>query len=152
MTLRLIPIGRDGRPEFALGEGPFGELPDDVREGLLATADFYDRTGFEPPWIGYLALDGDEVVGGGAFVGPPEGRQVEIAYFTRPEHRSRGHAAKTAAALVALARRALPGVAIYAKTAPEPGPSPAILERLGFQRIGVALDHEIGEAWAWLLA
>jgi ribosomal-protein-alanine N-acetyltransferase len=146
MTFRLIPIGRDGRPQV-----PLIDLPEDIRAMLDATADMHARIGFEPPWIGYLALDGDEVVGGGAFVGPPQDGRVEIAYFTRPEHEGRGHAAKTAAALVAIAREAQPGLAISAKTAPEPGPSPAILTRLGFQRDGVAIDHEIGEAWAWLL-
>jgi [ribosomal protein S5]-alanine N-acetyltransferase len=146
MTFRLIPIGRDGRPEL-----PLQDLPPDVLEGLKATADFYGEAGFEPPWIGYLALDGDDPVGGGAFVGPPHDGRVEIAYFTRPEHQARGYAGKTAAALIVIARQARPGLAIYAKTAPEAGPSPSILTRLGFERIGSVVDHEIGEAWAWRL-
>jgi RimJ/RimL family protein N-acetyltransferase len=146
MTFRLIPIGCDGRPEIRLED-----LPEDIVAMLQASADFHASAGYEPPWIGYLALDGDEVVGGGAFVGPPEHGRVEIAYFTRPGHEGRGHATKTAAGLLAIARQVLPGVAIWAKTAPEPGPSPAILTRLGFQRDGVVVDHEIGEAWAWRL-
>lgn len=146
MTFRLIPIGRDGRPELAL-DAP----PEDITPLLDAAAEFHARIGYQPPWIGYLALDGDEIVGGGGFAGPPEDGRAEIAYFTRSAHEGRGHATRTAAALIAIARQALPGIAVWAKTAPEPGPSPAILTRLGFERDGVIVDHEIGEAWAWLL-
>ena len=146
MTFRLIPIGRDGRLEL-----PLSDLPEDIRAMLDASADFHDRAGYQPPWIGYLALDGDDVVGGGAFVGPPQDGRAEIAYFTRSGHEGHGHATRTAAGLIAIARQAHPDVVIWAKTAPEPGPSPTILTRLGFERDGVVLDHEIGEAWAWRL-
>ncbi len=144
---RLVGCGRDGRPLE-----PLGDLPEAILEGCRATAAFYDQVGFEPPWIGYIALDGGQAVGGGAFVGPPADGRVEIAYFTLPPLQSRGHAGRTAAALIAIAREARPGIAIWAKTAPEPGPSTAILARLGFERAGTAIDHEIGEAWVWLLA
>jgi ribosomal-protein-alanine N-acetyltransferase len=150
MTFRLTPIGRDGLP-VTFQNPPSQDLPSEVLDTCRAMTEFYDRIGFDPPWIGYLALDGEEPVGGGAFVGPPQGGRVEIAYFTRPEHQARGYARKTAAALIAIARQARPDLAIWAKTEPQPGPSPAILERLGFQRDGVAIDHEIGEAWGWLL-
>lgn len=143
---RLTPCGRDGQPLETLGP-----LPSAVLDINAVAADVFSRSVYQPPWIGYLAVDGDEVVGGGGFVGPPDGNRVEIAYFTLPEHEGRGHARRTAAALVAIARAALPGIEVYAKTAPEDGPSPAILERLGFRRIGAAIDHEIGLAWAWLL-
>lgn len=143
---RLVACGRDGRPLE-----PLGELPEAILDVGRATAAFYDQAGFEPPWIGYVALDGDQPVGGGAFVGPPADGRVEIAYFTLPELRSRGHATRTAAQLIAIARHARPGIAIWAKTLPEPGPSASILARLGFRRAGTAVDHEIGEAWVWLL-
>ena len=143
---RLVPCGRDGQPSE-----PIGPLPQAVLDINQAAAEFYCRTTYEPPWIGYLAVDGETVVGGGGFVAPPEDGRVEIAYFTLPELEGRGHATRTAAAMVAIARAAEPGIEIYAKTAPEDGPSPAILRRLGFQLIGTAIDHEIGLAWAWLL-
>ena len=145
MTFRLAPIGRDGLPLDVEG------LPADVLDFSRQMAGLYDDLGFQPPWIGYLALDGDEAVGGGAFVGPPQDGRVEIAYFIRPEHQGRGLARQTAAALVAIARQAHQGIAIWAKTAPAPGPSASILEALGFERDGVVQDHEIGDAWAWLL-
>jgi len=145
-AFRLAPCGRDGHPI-----GFLGALPPEFEQTRAATAAFYDQVGFEPPWIGYFAVDDGTIVGGGAFVGPPRDNRVEIAYFTLPRHQRLGHAARTAAALVAIARAARPDIELYAKTAPEDGPSPAILARLGFRRTGVVADHEIGEAWAWLL-
>ncbi|MCC6306273.1 MAG: GNAT family N-acetyltransferase [Rhodobacteraceae bacterium] len=62
----LRPIGRGGT---VAGLDP--PWPDDLGPMLAATAAFYDRAGFAPPWIGYLALEGGAVVGGGAFVGAP---------------------------------------------------------------------------------
>ena len=143
---RLVPCGRDGQPLE-----PIGPLPQAILEINAMSAEFYNRTVYAPPWVGYLALDGDAVVGTGGFVGPPEDNRVEIAYGTLSGHEGLGHAGRTAATLVAIARAARPGTEIYAKTLPEDGPSPAILRRLGFRRIGTAIDHEIGLAWAWLL-
>jgi RimJ/RimL family protein N-acetyltransferase len=144
---RLVPCGPDGRPAEALGP-----LPQAILDLNAMSAEFYGRTVYQPPWVGYLAVDGGEVVGTGGFVGPPVDGRVEIAYGTLPEHEGRGHAGRTAAALVAIARAARPGVELYAKTLPEDGPSPAILRRLGFRLAGTAIDHEIGLAWAWRLA
>jgi RimJ/RimL family protein N-acetyltransferase len=144
---RLVACGRDGQPSE-----PIGPLPQAILDINAMSAEFYSRTVYEPPWVGYLALDGDTVVGTGGFVAPPEDDRVEIAYGTLSGQEGRGYARRTAAALIAIARAARPGVEIYAKTLPEDGPSPAILRRLGFRLIGTAIDHEIGLAWAWLLS
>ncbi|NWP89588.1 GNAT family N-acetyltransferase, partial [Escherichia coli] len=82
---------------------------------------------------------------------PPAGNRVEIAYFTRSDHQRRGVATRTARQLVEIARRHAPGIELYAKTMPEENASTRILAGLGFRRIGTDIDHEIGEAWAWLL-
>ena len=144
---RLVPCGRDGQPLE-----PVGPLPAAILALNAMSAELYGRTVYEPPWIGYLAVNGDEIVGSGGFVGPPEDDRVEIAYGSLPGYEGRGHATRTAASLIAIAHAARPGIEIYAKTLPEDGPSPAILRRLGFRLIGTAIDHEIGLAWAWLLA
>jgi len=62
-----------------------------------------------------------------------------------------GVATRTAKTLVEIARRHAPGIELYAKTMPEENASTRILAKLGFQMIGTDTDHEIGEAWAWLL-
>jgi RimJ/RimL family protein N-acetyltransferase len=143
---RLVPCARDGQPME-----PIGPLPQAILDISAMSAEFYSRTVYAPPWVGYLALDGEVVVGTGGFVSPPEDNRVEIAYGSLKAHEGQGYATRTAAALISIARAERPDLEIYAKTLPEDGPSPSILKRLGFRLIGTAIDHEIGLAWAWLL-
>lgn len=91
------------------------------------------------------------MVGGGAFVGPPTSEGVEIAYYTRSDLEGRGHAGRTAAALLAIARAADPALPMWAKTLPEENASTRVLRRLGFTYTGIVQDHEIGDAWRWEL-
>jgi len=98
---RLIACDRTGLPSEDLGD-----LPRLIRENCRATAELYRKTGFAPPWIGYLALFNGAVVGCGGFVGPPKHGRVEIAYFTLPEYEGKGMASRTADKLVSLARAA----------------------------------------------
>ena len=81
-VLRLLPIAADGRCD-----GRNGLWPDETIALLDATRQLYAEQGHHPPWISYLAFVGDEMVGGGAFVGPPGADGVELAY---PTPRSRG--------------------------------------------------------------
>lgn len=123
----------------------------EIDQACAATAAMYDRLGFDPPWIGYIAIASGTAVGGGAFVGSPANNRVEIAYFTLSDRRHTGVATRTARRLVEIARHHAPGIELYAKTMPEENASTRILTRLGFRMIGTDIDHEIGEAWAWLL-
>lgn len=145
-AFRLVACDRNGIPSEDLGE-----LPPAIRENCEATAALYRKTGFMPPWIGYLALFNGVIVGGGAFVGPPKQNRVEIAYFTLPEYEGKGMASRTASKLVWLARKANPSIELFAKTLPELNASTTILSRLGFRQIGRVTDDDIGEAWGWLL-
>lgn len=145
-SLRLVPILADGRP----GE-PGLTVTDDVAAMLAHTRDLYDRTGYRIPWISYLTVHRGEIVGGGAFVAPPQEGAVEIAYFTLPGQEGRGFAGQTAAALLDIARNADARIALWAKTLPEENASTRILARLGFRRDGTVQDHEIGTAWRWHL-
>lgn len=127
------------------------KVPEALTEMCQMTATLYDCVGFNPPWVSYLARVDDIYVGGGAFVGAPKDGQVEIAYFTLPDHEGQGFASLTARSLVALARKADPTVILTAKTMPKDNASTAILRRLGFVQDGVVTDHEIGNAWHWSL-
>ncbi|WP_326535727.1 GNAT family N-acetyltransferase [Pseudorhodoferax sp.] len=142
---RLVPCERDGA--VALDRA----LPPEIREACLATAGLYRRVGFQPPWVGYVAVLGDEAVGGGAFVGAPLHGRVEIAYYTLAARQREGIAGRTARRLVGIAQAARPGVEIFAKTLPRENPSTRILRSLGFEMTGTAADDGIGTAWAWLL-
>jgi len=145
-NFRLVACDADGRPDDAIGE-----LPGPIAEACKGCSDLYKRLGYVPPWVSYIALYSDSPVGSGAFVGPPVGERVEIAYFTVPEHAGRGLATLTAKGLIAIARECQPKVEIFAKTAPVSNASTAILTKIGFELVGTTIDHEIGEAWAWLL-
>jgi RimJ/RimL family protein N-acetyltransferase len=143
----LVPCGEDGFPLAPDASA----IPEDLAASCRATAEHYRKVGFIPPWTGYLLACGGEYRGGGAFVAPPAEGRVEIAYFTLPGHRGLGFGRATAALLVDLARRADPGLTIWAKTEPNENASTAILRSLGFRHAGSTTDHEIGEAWEWML-
>ena len=141
----LVPCGEDGFPP----DGP--AIPDELAEFCRASAAHFREVGFVPPWTGYLLCRDGRYLGGGAFVAPPADGRVEIAYFTLDACQGRGFGRATAALLVDLARRADPGLALWAKTLPEDNASTAILRGFGFRHIGTTTDHEIGEAWEWQL-
>lgn len=143
----LVPCGKDGLP---LGSD-LPEIPEDLAAICRSSAEHYYSAGFVPPWAGYLLARDNTWLGGGAFVTAPENGRVEIAYFTLPAHEGQGFGRTTATLLVELARRADPAVTLWAKTLPEENASTAILRSLGFRHTGSTTDHEIGEAWEWLL-
>src|SRR5262245_29261330 len=70
------------------------------------TVAMLQRTGANPPWTGYLAVDRAHqlIVGTCGFTAPPDAEGVvEIAYFTFPSFEGRGYASAMAARLVELA-------------------------------------------------
>ena len=146
MSLELLTIDRDGSPrDFS------GRLPEVASSALEATALLYDTVGFHEPWVGYLAMDGERVVGTCGFKAPPAAGRVEIAYFTFPEFEGRGVATAMARRLTDLALETEPGVTVAAQTLPIGNASNAILRKLGFRLVGTATDEEVGEVWEWQL-
>ena len=143
MTIRLVEIGIDGRSVEKL------PLPDVAGSVCEATAAAYRNTGFVRPWIGYLALRDGQVVGTCGFKTPPQDGRIEIAYFTFPGHEGKGIATQMARQLVRLAQGTDNGIDIMAQTLPQENASTAILRKLGFSRIGLAHDAEVGEVWEW---
>ena len=144
MTFSLIRCAADGSPVE-----PVAALPAEIASNCASTADLYRRVGFVEPWVGYVAVSAGSAVGGGAYVGPPRENRVEIAYYTLKEFEGRGFATQTAARLVAIARRASPGIVIVAFTLPEQNASTRILQRLGFEHVGYASDPDAGDVWEW---
>ena len=144
--LRLIPIDRSGVPADGVTER--SAIAADV---CAATARFYATVGWIPPWVGYLVVSNEQVVGACSFKGPPAAGKVEIAYFTFPEFEGKGLATAMAQELMALAERTEPGIRITAQTLPQQNASTRILEKLGFERTGTAVDREVGEVWEWEL-
>lgn len=124
-------------------------LPDIVADVMSAMADMYRATGYQPPWIGYLAFDHGACVGTCAFKTPPVDMRAEIAYFTFPGYEGRGVATAMARRLVEMALAELPGVRIFAQTLPERNASTRVLEKLGFQWTREIEHPEDGRVWEW---
>lgn len=144
-SFRLIACDARGVP---VADAP--ALDTEMRGHAEATAALYARVGFEPPFVGYIAVAGETAVGGGAFVGPPRDGVVEIAYYTQAAFEGRGYATRTARALVEIARRA--GCTVIAHTLMTHNPSTRILGGLGFVVDGTAQDDDAGTVWRWRLA
>jgi ribosomal-protein-alanine N-acetyltransferase len=140
-VIRLVPINPDGNAP--------GVLPAEAAEVLTSIAALYQRNGFEPPWTGYLAFEGERCVGTCAFVAPPRENRVEISYFTFPGNEGRAVATRMARALIAIAFETLPGIVVTANTLPEENASTRILKKLGFAKAG-EIDHPTdGRIWEW---
>jgi [ribosomal protein S5]-alanine N-acetyltransferase len=144
MTVRLVQCDVHGAPVEYLGP-----LPDLLQENCNGTAALFAAIGFTPPWVGYITVDGDQPVGGCAFVGAPKDGAVEIAYYTLEACEGRGLATQAVMRLIEIAQRTDPAVRLTAKTLPEENASTKILRRNGFTFAGETTDHEIGLAWAW---
>jgi RimJ/RimL family protein N-acetyltransferase len=110
------------------------------------------------PWTAYLSLADGRLVGGGGFAAAPRDGAVEIGYFTLPDSQCRGHGRRTAAALLAIARGADPGLTVLALTARSAGQdvdasaSARILRSLGFSPAQAVHDADAGPVWRWTAA
>lgn len=120
-------------------------------EVVAATVALYSRRGYEPPWIGYLALKGSEFIGACGFAGPPKCGEAEIAYFTFPGNEGRGVATEMARELLRISRNAAShgSIRFIAHTLPEEGASTTVLRRLGFSLEGEVVLPEDGTVWKW---
>jgi ribosomal-protein-alanine N-acetyltransferase len=144
--LRLIAILDGGQPAFCAGE-----LSPQARDVLDGTAQLYAADGFVPPWIGYLAQAGGEIVGSCAFKAPPRDGEVEIAYHTFAEHEGRGIATAMAEKLIAVARQHAPALTVSARTVPKESAATRILRKLGFRLRDSLRDPHDGIVWHWQL-
>lgn len=143
--IRLVQINADGRPQEDLGQ-----LPATAAEVCDQTAELYRRAGFTPPWVGYLALRGSQLVGTCAFTGAPKEGRVEIAYFTFPEFEGRGVATSMARVLLEVVDGSGVDVLVFAHTLPVVNASNSILKKLGFTFAGTVPHAEEGSVWEWI--
>ncbi len=143
LTLEPILIDEDPNKEIYAN--------DYCREIFKSYPAYYYKTGYNPPWIGYVVLRDETVVGVGGFTGAPKDKKVEIAYGTRKEWEGQGIASFTCRQLIVVAKATDPNVIITAKTAPEQNASVSILKGNGFVFTGIVQDDDIGDAWEWIL-
>lgn len=113
--------------------------------------DYYTKVGYHLPWVGYFIKRENEIVGCCGFVSEPMHNKVEIAYHTFQAFEGQGIASFGCKELVEIAKKTDNSLIICAKTAPESNASTRILTKNGFVFNGIVQDHEIGDAWEWIL-
>jgi RimJ/RimL family protein N-acetyltransferase len=105
------------------------------------------------PWLLHAAVHRElgVVVGKIGFHGPPDDAgEVEVGYRVSPEHQRQGLATEMAIGLIAWA--ASQGArACLASVRPDNTPSLAIIDRLGFERVGEQVDEIDGLEWVFRL-
>ena len=144
--MELVAITENGRLARSVAATP-SILPEIVE----AMTQLYRSAGYEPPWIGYLAVENGVCVGTCGFKSPPQNDRTEIAYFTFPGHESRGVATRMASELIRLAWHKMPTVTVAAQTLPEENASTSVLKKLQFRFVGAVEHPEDGLVWEWQL-
>ena len=111
---------------------------------------FYERVGYNVPWIGYfVSIDGSEIIGSGGYKGKPADGKVEIAYGTFKNYEGRGWGTRICRELVLLALKTDDSIRITARTLKDGHASIRILEKNGFECLGPVIDPEDGEVLEW---
>jgi [ribosomal protein S5]-alanine N-acetyltransferase len=123
----------------------------DCQQVLSLYKDYYPKTGYNPPWVGYFVLMQNQVVGTCGFTGKPRHGKVEIAYWTFKQFEGQGVASFSCKELISIAWSNDSSLTITAKTAPEYNASTKILQKNGFDFKEIVQDEEIGDAWLWVL-
>ncbi|MFI5203327.1 MAG: GNAT family N-acetyltransferase [Flavobacteriales bacterium] len=143
-TLTLVPINASADTDSGIPNDPsFTALLEQQRN-------FYQRVGFDQPWIGYLARLKGQFIGAAGFKGKPRDGKVEIAYHIFPEFQQQGLGTMVCRELVQMALKTDVTVRITARTLPENNPSTRILTRNGFDFSGTARDDDDGiDVWEW---
>lgn len=141
--MELLPIKKTEAENIAFIEHP------DCRESIYMSMEFYNKIGFEPPWIGYYAQVQGRLVGAAAFKGKPRDGKVEIAYGTFPQYQQQGIGAEMCRQLVLLSLKTDSSIRITARTLPEENYSTKILKKNGFELLGTIWDEEDGNVWEW---
>lgn len=120
-----------------------------LKDLCTTVINIYPQGMVELPWVGYLAEEDGVIIGSCAFKSRPVLGQVEIAYFTFSENEGKGIATCMAQYLIDLALKE--EVTVIACTLPERNASVHILEKLGFNLVGLINHPEDGEIWEWKL-
>ncbi|CAN5665120.1 hypothetical protein BH10BDE1_BH10BDE1_15690 [soil metagenome] len=142
--LKLVKIEKDGKVAGVSHE----EIVDEV---LSSTAQMYKNVGYQEPWLGYLAVLNGSCVGTCAFKSAPEDGRVEIACFTFPEFEGRGVATQMTRQLVEMGLNKDRTLTIAAQTPPSMGAHTKVLEKNGFELVGLVGHEQDGEVWEWVL-
>lgn len=120
--------------------GPFTN--EEVAERLALEIENGETLGLQ--YWPIFRLEDDAFVGCCGFRPHPAAGALELGFHLLPEHWGRGYAGEAARAAIGHAFASLGAVAVYAGHHPENERSAALLERLGFRRIGEELYPPTG--------
>jgi len=142
----LLPIDTDQTKNVRFKENP------ECVPILNVYPDFYQRVGYNKPWIGYfVTIDRDAIVGAGGYKGKPREGKVEIAYGTFKRYEGQGIGTEICRQLVLLSQNTDPAIRITARTLQDGYASIKILKKNGFECLGIVHDEEDGEVLEWEL-
>ena len=144
-AIELVQIERDGTVLTKKG------IPPEVAHNCKVCAVWFGRVGYRPPWVCYIAFEGETCVGMCGYKTAPSEGTVEISYGTVKEHQGRGYATEMVRRLIELARRTAPDVLVTAQTLPENNASVRVLKKHGFKYAGEVQHPEDGLVWEWRL-
>ncbi|MCA9071026.1 MAG: GNAT family N-acetyltransferase [Planctomycetaceae bacterium] len=142
--MKWIEIPLNGQPLLTDFGGGF------LQAGIEATQAWYQQVGFQPPWVGYIAVENESPRGLCAFKTAPNQGRVEIAYGTVPGCENQGVATAMARRLLEIAEETDPDIVVFAQTLPEENASTTILKKLGFVLSGPVEHPEDGTVWEWV--
>lgn len=141
MELRILQEKEDHNQSLFASE--------ECQQLLSIYKSYYPEYGFELPWVAYLVIKDNKVMGTGSFTQKPADGMVEIAYWTFQNYEGQGVASFACNELISIATNTDKNVIITAKTAPKKNASTRILEKNGFSFTKIVQDDEIGDAWLW---
>lgn len=143
--MKLLPVHKTIEENQAFKDNP------DCHESLMPSIEFFNKIGYNPPWIGYYAEKDGQLVGACAvFKKNPQEGLVEIAYGTFAQYQNQGIASEMCRQLVALTLETDSSLKITAHTLPEENYSTRILRKNGFELSGIIWDEEDGDIWEWV--
>lgn len=143
--MKLLPVKQTIEENSEFQDHP------DCQDSLLMSIEFFNKIGYNPPWIGYYAEKGGQLVGACAvFKKNPQQGLVEIAYGTFPQYQNQGIATEMCRLLLLLTLETDPTLKITAHTLPEENYSTKILKKNGFALIETIWDDEDGNIWEWV--
>ena len=143
-TIQLLPIDIDETKNIK-----FREIPECIPI-LEVYPDYYNKVGYNKPWIGYFAaIAGSDIVGAAGYKGKPRDGKVEIAHGTFKKYEGQGIGTEICRQLVSLSLQSDAGVRIMARTLQDGHASMRILMKNGFECLGIVYDEEDGDVLEW---
>lgn len=148
---RLIPVTAEMRESFAASREDFSRMVGlQVPDGWPEFPEAFGPLSGAPspaPWTGYLFAVGDELVGNGGFVGPPDpANMVEIGYEIAPAYRGRGYATRAVERLIDVAfDQGATGVCAHSLA--ETNASNRVMLKAGMSFAEAVPNEEVGEVW-----